>query len=236
MYTFASRIRYSESDPDGYLKIESLIDYFQDCSTLQSDDLGVGMEYLIGHHYAWMVNYWQIDIHRLPRWSERIVTGTSPYELRGIMGFRNFMMETAEGERLVDANSVWTLMDMEKMTPTRIPQEILDKYELFPKFDMEYTPRKIRVPAGDGTTLEPVHISEQYIDSNHHVNNGQYVRMAMADETGEDSIRRLCVEYKRQAHLGDTITPVRYGDPDGDHIIAMKADDGGNYATVRIVR
>lgn len=236
MYTFDGRIRYSETDPDGFLKIESLIDYFQDCSTFQSDDLGVGMEYLISHHYAWMINYWQLDIYRLPRWSERVVTGTSPYEIKGIMGLRNFMMETAEGERLVDANSVWTLMDMEKLTPTRVPQEILDRYELFPKFDMEYTPRKIRIPSEGGIPGDPIHITEQYLDSNQHVNNGQYVRMAMANETGEDTIRRLCVEYKRQAHLGDVITPVLYGNQQGGHMIALTADDGSVYAAVQIVK
>ena len=236
MYTFEGRIRYSETDPDGYLTVESLIDYFQDCSTFQSDDLGVGMDYLISHHYAWMVNYWQLDIHRLPRWSERIVTGTSPYEIKGIMGLRNFMMETAQGERLVDANSVWTLMDMEKMLPTRVPQEILERYELFPKFDMEYTPRKLRIPAEGGLPLESVHISEQHLDSNHHVNNGQYVRMALSEETGGDSIRRLCVEYKRQAHLGDVITPVLYGDRSGDHLVSLTAQEGAPYAAVRVVR
>ena len=46
MYTFSGRVRFSETDPDGILRMESLIDYFQDCSTFQSEDLGVGMDYL----------------------------------------------------------------------------------------------------------------------------------------------------------------------------------------------
>ena len=35
MYSFDSRIRYSETDADGRLTPEKLIDYFQDCSTFQ---------------------------------------------------------------------------------------------------------------------------------------------------------------------------------------------------------
>ena len=234
MYTFDGRIRYSETDPDGYLTPESLIDYFQDCSTFQSEDLGIGIGYLQSHHYGWLVNFWQIDIIRLPKQAEYIRTGTSPYTIKGFMGLRNFMMETADGERLVNANSVWTLMDMEHMRPAHCPQEILEKYELFPKFEMEYVPRKLKVPAEGGIPQEPVRITEQQMDSNHHVNNGQYVRIALTGEPDAHAIRRLCAEYRKQAHLGDVITPVLYGDRSAEHLVALNAEDGSAYAVIKI--
>ena len=43
MYTFDSRIRYSETDSEGKLTMASIINYFQDCSTFQSEDLGLGV-------------------------------------------------------------------------------------------------------------------------------------------------------------------------------------------------
>ena len=46
MYQMESRIRYSETDADGRLTPEKLIDYFQDCSTFQSEDNGLGVERL----------------------------------------------------------------------------------------------------------------------------------------------------------------------------------------------
>ena len=46
MYTFDSRVRYSETDSGGKLTMASLINYFQDCSTFQAEELGVGVEYL----------------------------------------------------------------------------------------------------------------------------------------------------------------------------------------------
>ena len=33
MYAFDSRIRYSETDSEGYLTLDALLNYFQDCST-----------------------------------------------------------------------------------------------------------------------------------------------------------------------------------------------------------
>lgn len=42
MYEMKARIRYSEVGTDGKLMLSALVNYFQDCSTFQSEDLGVG--------------------------------------------------------------------------------------------------------------------------------------------------------------------------------------------------
>ena len=47
MYTFDSRIRYSEIDRSGRLSIPAVVDYFQDCSAFQSEELKAG-DVLIG--------------------------------------------------------------------------------------------------------------------------------------------------------------------------------------------
>ena len=39
MYTFDSRIRYSETDETGALSLLGVINYMQDCSTFQSEDI-----------------------------------------------------------------------------------------------------------------------------------------------------------------------------------------------------
>ena len=44
MYTFDSRVRYSEIDHTGNMTLPALINYFQDCSTFQSEDIGLGKE------------------------------------------------------------------------------------------------------------------------------------------------------------------------------------------------
>ena len=45
MYTFESRVRYSEVDHTELITLPAIINYFQDCSTFQSEDLGVGIDY-----------------------------------------------------------------------------------------------------------------------------------------------------------------------------------------------
>ena len=239
MYTFAGRIRFSETNQNSKLKMESLIDYFQDCSTFQSEDLGVGIPYLTERHWAWLVNYWQIDIEELPALGDAVVTGTSPYELKGFMGLRNFMMETADGKRLVNANSIWSLMDMEKGMPARVDEKITDAYELHPKFDMEYLPRKIRVTKEDEIfRASAIQITEQFLDSNHHVNNGQYVRLAMAYGPKDEEIARLRVEYRKQAFLDDFIVPTVYqaADTPEKTLVLLNNREGDTFAAVEFTR
>ena len=43
MYQFESRIRYSETGEDGCLTLTGMINYLQDCSIFQSEDMGVGV-------------------------------------------------------------------------------------------------------------------------------------------------------------------------------------------------
>ena len=53
MYTFGSRIRYSETDEYGKLTLTGIMNYLQDCSTFQSEDIGLGISYRTEHHQAW---------------------------------------------------------------------------------------------------------------------------------------------------------------------------------------
>ena len=93
MYTFQSRVRYSELDPERKLSIASIVDYFQDCSTFHSEQLGVGLDYLEERDMLWVMSYWQIVIDRYPKLCDNITIGTFPYEFKGFMGYRNFFIK-----------------------------------------------------------------------------------------------------------------------------------------------
>ena len=100
MYSYKSRIRYSELDESGHLRLESLLDYFQDCSTFQSEDIGLGVDCLKKRHLIWVMSSWQIVVERYPDLCEWVTIGTIPYDFKGFLGFRNFLMTDEEGRRL----------------------------------------------------------------------------------------------------------------------------------------
>jgi acyl-CoA thioesterase FadM len=75
---------------------------------------------------------------------------------------------------------------------------------------MQYDARKIRLPDQSGSPMEPIRVQEYHLDTNRHVNNGQYVRMAAGFLPPHTEVSVLRIEYRQQALLGDIIQPVVY--------------------------
>ena len=45
-YSFTGKVRYSEIDDRNRLSIPSVVNYFQDCALFQSEDYGLGLDFL----------------------------------------------------------------------------------------------------------------------------------------------------------------------------------------------
>ena len=86
MYTFHSRIRYSEVNDKCQLTLSNIANYFQDCTTFHSEDLGVGVEDSITKKRAWILNSWQIIVNRYPVFGEEVEVRAKIMNLRGLSG------------------------------------------------------------------------------------------------------------------------------------------------------
>ena len=71
-YSFDSRIRFSETGENKCLTLNGIINYFQDCSTFQSEDIGVGMKFLEERQQVWVLSAWQIVVERYPKLCEKV--------------------------------------------------------------------------------------------------------------------------------------------------------------------
>lgn len=234
MYTFDSRVRYSETDANACLTLESIIDYMQDCTNFQSEDLGVGLEYYKERQIMWVLNFWQIVIDEYPRMGEEITVGTQSFGFEKMFGHRNFLITRRDRteERVAIANSLWVLMDLKRGRPMTVTPEIGEVYGVHEPLPMDYASRKIRVPQENGEIHPGYVVQEYHLDTNHHVNNGQYVRMALTAITEEITVRELRVEYRRQAVLGDEMIPVVYR-MDREYLVVLNGTDGKAYAIVQ---
>ena len=230
MYFFDGRIRYSETDSSGKLTIVSLINYFQDCSTFHSEDLGLGLGYLAEKHLVWVLSSWQIVVERYPKLCEHVKIGTQPYEFKSFLGFRNFVMMTEEGEYLAKANTLWSLLNTDTWKPAALPNEMIEGYVLSDRIEMDYAPRRIAVPEGGGSR-ETIVIKEHHLDTNNHVNNGQFVNMAMEFLPPEFAIRQMRAEYKKQALLDDVLYPYVV-EEDTRRVVSLNDEAGRPYAVV----
>ena len=233
MYTFNSRIRYSELDETGYLAVPKFIDYFQDCSCFQSESLGVGRTTLDENNLAWVLNFWQVVIHRRPKELEHVEIGTFPTDFKGFFGTRNFFMKDENGEYLAMANSIWTLLDMKTGRPVKVGEEIVSKYQVEPPLPMECASRKVTMPS-EMEALEPVKVRKEHLDTNHHVNNAQYVLMAMHYIPSDVNVKELRIEYKKQARLGDMIYPY-LAEIENGYAISLRDQEGNVYVNIQML-
>ena len=121
-YTIDGRIRFSEVDHTRRITLPGIVNYFQDCSTFQSEDLGLGIEHCNEKKRAWILSSWQVVVERYPKIGEKIQTSTWATDFNGLFGERNFCMTDSEGKDVAYANSLWVYMDIEKGRPSR-PEE-----------------------------------------------------------------------------------------------------------------
>ena len=232
MYTFNSRVRYSETDEHGRLSLLGIINYMQDCSTFQSEDARVGVNYLDNNHKAWLLSSWQIMIDRYPRLGERLEVGTWHCASRGIYGYRNFVIRDERGNDCVRAGSVWFLFDTQKNVPIRVLPEDTEPYGAKePPLKLAPAPRKIAVPECYETGKTIV-VARHHIDTNHHVNNARYVDMARESIPEGLKIREIRADYKKAAVLDDVIIP--HVSHEFGHIwtVSLNSTEDDTYAVV----
>ena len=203
MYTFSTRVRYSEVDYREKVNIRQIVDFFQDCSTFQSEELGGGVEVLRKQNVTWVLANWNIEIKRYPTLGEEIIVGTYPYSFHECFGMRNYFIKDSKGEIIAMADSLWTLIDYEKGSITRITDEIKNIYELEEKLDMDYRKGRIKIPK-ELTQKEEMKAYYHNIDSNEHVNNAQYLDMAL-DILDKKDYSKIRVEYRKQMRQGEKI-------------------------------
>ena len=207
IYTYESRVRYSEIGEDTNMTLFSLFNNFQDCCTFHGEEVGVGLQHNLERGHGWIIANVQCRINRMPHFGERLRISTWAEGFRGMIAHRNFSMESKEGELLAEAATDWIFMDLVTRKPIRIPEE-QGVYGIHPEKQLhtQTGARKVRMPEG-GAQEKPFMIQEHHLDTNGHVNNAQYIRMAMPYLPAGFEVHGLRVEYRKQAMLGDRIVP-----------------------------
>jgi len=229
-YRMNHRVRYSEVCADHFVSIAQIINYFQDCSTFQSEDIGYGISVQEKKEKAWLLVSWQVIVDRFPAFGETLSIGTWAYDWKKIYGYRNFDIKDQDGVRIAYASSTWIYTDTRTMLPARPTTDEIAAYGTEPRIDMDYAPRKIRLPK-EYEERNPFPIIKAHIDTNHHVNNAQYIGLAEEFLPSGYRIHQVRAEYKHAAVLHDMIYPRVSSDTDRQ-VIQLCDQEGTPYVVV----
>ena len=196
-------------------------------------------DYFLQQNMAQLLATRQVEIIRVPDYKEELTVTTSVYGMKPMFGFRNTFIYDAQGNPCYKTWSMGAFVDKAAGKLKRVDDATIQSMKLEPQLEMNYKDRRIILPKGrsseshpslledgqvateldkvktEGEVLEPIKVLRADIDYNKHLNNANYVRMAMELLPEDFIVSGLRVEYRVAAKLGDCLTPTIYKIADG---------------------
>ena len=208
MYTLNYKVTTSCCDSEGKLKLYSALQMMQDCSEMWIDSEPTARKFFKDNNMTQLL-------------ATRVTT--SIYEVMPMYGFRNTFIRDAQGQPCYRTWSMGAFVDLATGKLARLSEDAIASLTLEPKQEMNYRGRRIILPKQGGSVLEPVRVMRADIDYNRHMNNANYVRIAMELLPEGFEVKDMRVEYRIAAKQGDLLTPTLYPTA-GGFIVALDID------------
>ncbi|MBR1499063.1 MAG: hypothetical protein IJ615_05480 [Bacteroidaceae bacterium] len=225
MYSLKYQVTTSTCDSEGRLKLYSALQMMQDCSEMWIDSEPGVKRYFAEQDMAQLLVTRQVEIVRVPQYKEELTVTSSVYGMKPMFGFRNTFIYDADGLPCYKTWSMGAFVDKSAGKLKRVDDATIASMPLEPQLEMNYKDRRIILPKEAGQTFAPVKVLRADIDYNKHMNNSNYVRIAMELLPEGFRVNGLRVEYRVAAKLGDELIPTVYRTADGIIVSLSIADD-----------
>ena len=229
MYSLNYKVTTSTCDSDGKLKLYSALQMMQDCSEMWIDSEQGVKDYFEKENMAQLLASRQVEVIRRPSFKEELTVTTSVYGMKSMFGFRNTFIYDAEGLPCYRTWSMGAFVDKGTGKLKKVDDQTISTMLLEPKLDMNYKDRRIILPKEGGTVLAPIAVQRADIDYNKHVNNANYIRMAMELLPEGFEVKGLRVEYRVPARLNDQLVPTVYQQ---DELFIVALNIGNDVSTI----
>lgn len=201
-------VTVGDVDTDRYIKPAILFDFFQSLTTEHGEDLGVGLDVMLGNGQGWILSRFSVLIEKRPRFGDVLTIRTWPQGFDRLLFMRNYDVLDDSGTLLARASSSWLVLDIVKRRPLR-PSALV----------VPLPPNEGRVFLEGGALSLPkqeglIKTSERMafysdIDFNGHVNNARYIQW-IQDALPRDFLKnvvniRIDINYVGEVVLGETV-------------------------------
>lgn len=206
-------LRYSDFDFKDELLPVSLLALVQESACRSADELGFGYHDLRPLHYGFLVVNTYCEFVRPIRLGDDIVVKTWPLPPRHVICERDYLVETAKGEKLAALASRWCLVDLESfslLTPDKMEAHARCPYR------NEHT---VAVPSwkipriAEGREAYRMKVRTGHCDHYFHANNTRYADFFFdcfsSEELSARPVRAFQIAYSKQAKEGKELIFVR---------------------------
>lgn len=224
MYTLKYQVTTSTCDSEGRLKLYSALQMMQDCSEMWIDSEPGVRKFFTEQNMTQLLASRQVEIVRVPNYKEELTVATSVYGMKPMFGFRNTFIYDAEGKPCYRTWSMGAFVDKSNGKLKRVDDATIASMTLEPQLEMNYGERRIILPKEGGEQHDSITVMKADIDYNRHVNNANYIRMAMELLPDTFEVRNLRMEYRLAAKLGDSLSPTVFHVSNDTILIALFID------------
>lgn len=225
MFTIKEQCTPTRVDENKRLKLFAAFQMMHGCDDLWIDSEPISKHIFETEHRAQLLASRQVDIIRVPQLRETLTISTGIYECKPLFGFRNDIIRDEQGAPCYVSYSQGAFIDLQTAKLSPLPQPMIDSLTMDEKYPMEYCDRRVRLPKTEPQVCAAVTVMRDDIDYNHHMNNCCYIRIAAELLPLDFQPRRVRVEYKVAARLGEVLTPLLYTD-EGKYYVELRCDRG----------
>ncbi len=192
----------------------------QYCSEMWIDSEPMLKRFFAEQNMAQLLASRQVEVIRVPSFKEQLTVTTSVFGMKPMFGFRNTFIYDAEGKPCYKTWSMGAFVDKSTGRLKRVDAATIGSMTLEPQLEMDYKDRRIFLPKEDGQVLDSVRVMRADIDYNHHMNNANYIRVAMELLPDDFQVSNLRVEYRVAAKLGEVLVPTVF-DHESNFIVVL---------------
>jgi medium-chain acyl-[acyl-carrier-protein] hydrolase len=200
-------VHYYEVNNKRKLTLPNLIHYFEDMAVRHSDVNGFSLDYYDNSGCGFMLLKWDIKILFWPLHNDSIEIKTWPSSFKRFLANREFEVFNNNGQKIVEAHSVWLFADTRLRKPRRVPEEIYAGFNLTKESEEQFYMSEDIPPLRDGKYKKKIIVQDYDIDTNNHVNNVRYIEWALislpAEAISGYSVSNVIVNYKKELYVGD---------------------------------
>lgn len=221
-------IEFRDVDQNGFLKMNTLVDYMQETSNEHAALLGIDfLEPYEGKQYYWIVSRAKMELETYPKWKETIRIETYPVGVEKLFAVRRFNLFNEKDEQLGYIIGYYILMDAENFRPARFKM-FADQFPLFKEnYEGEVLDKLEMTETILREDLRKVRSGE--IDSNKHMNNAHYIRWSTDLFTCEELVTRpiksIQTNYITSLLEGDVAKILLASSEKGTYIVQGTSED-----------
>lgn len=202
------KMKLNDINKNEQIKNKALFECLENIAARHADSINHGIKDIPNIGTTWILLCWQLKVIKRPRYGDILEIHTWARGANKCFTYRDFEIYV-NGKKCVVAASKWLLVDIKKGRPTRVGDEIIQKYQ------PEYGKSVFGIDDFDKLkeldkydSKKKFLIRKSDIDINGHMHNLNYLDIVdeiLNDEEFEKEFNFVRIDYKKEIKIDDKI-------------------------------